>query len=346
MNKLISRELAMYRLSVFLLFLLFSVSVFGDSIYLKNGDFIRGRIISQNNEKMTIKTDAGILDVKKKDIKNFQYESKILSSGFLLPEKSYVRFSSGLSFNTYSDINTGITGEENSLKTIYSANADDFSFKRMKIEVPILFQGGIRLFSGSFGRELSMFVRTGYSYASSANTIRFTDSILQYDYSISLIPLEVGFEISIARMQLFNRNLDLIFGIGAGVYRANLTFDFRGYSATYDLYKFPTSYSGMGIGGIASLSFHYRLDENIGILISGYYRLAKIPSLSGSITQSDALKRDETLYINNGTFGSAPVLPNGASKAGLDLSGAGFTLGFQWSFGEKRLTDIPRGFYR
>ncbi len=327
-------------------FFLTAGSLLSDSIYLKNGDFIKGKVISQDDRKMTIKTDAGIMDILKKDIKNFQYESAESSKNFQLPEKSFLRLEGGFTFPTYSSLNTGIKGEESGIKTAYSPDADDLVFKNLNFESHLFIKAGTRLLSGSIGRRLMFFLNAGYAKASSLNTVRFTDSILQYDYSVTIFPIELGAEISFATLQIFNKNLDLSIGLGFGTYIASMVLDFRGSASSSDLYRFPSKYSGIGFGFTATFSAHYRFTDNFGVVLTGYYRMASINKLQGNIIQADGFTSKETLYIDGGNFASSSSPVTGASAATVDLSGPGVFLGIQWSFGEKRLTDIPRGFYR
>ena len=59
---------------IILLLFLFSMSVFGDRLYLKNGDVIKGKIIKYGRKHIIIKTEFGNISYSKEKVSNIKYE--------------------------------------------------------------------------------------------------------------------------------------------------------------------------------------------------------------------------------------------------------------------------------
>ena len=61
---------------IILVLLLFAGTALGDVIYLKNGREIRGKIIEQDKETVTIEVPYGQMTFKKKNIDRIEKESE------------------------------------------------------------------------------------------------------------------------------------------------------------------------------------------------------------------------------------------------------------------------------
>ena len=53
-------------------------SIFADTIYLKNGKIIKGKIVEANTESITVETDTEWFKINRKDIEKIKFDKKVV----------------------------------------------------------------------------------------------------------------------------------------------------------------------------------------------------------------------------------------------------------------------------
>lgn len=248
---------------------------------------------------------------------------------------SFLRLESGFSFAQFDDINTGISGIEAQLHNDFPGMVDSLDLKPLNFQVPILLQWGIRPFSGSFGERMILTLRSGYMVARSWNKVTFTDHTRTYDFGCDIVPIMLGMEFVIFNTPLAGAPLQFAAGFEGGLYWGRYFYNYDESPSTTgeNLAAYPKSYTGWGPALNLHLVADWRLSGGIGIVGRLYWGFGGINKLAGKITQQDGSSRDDTLFLQNGSFLSAATTPANATKAGVDLNGFGFTLGVQFYFG-------------
>jgi len=259
--------------------------------------------------------------------------------GYYLPSQSYLQIESGFGFSTFSSLNQGITASAANLENDFGAQAAGKEFKPLNFEVPILVKLGLRPFTGSAAHNMLLSIRSGVLLTHSWNSGIFSDSVINFNYAVAIVPIEIGLEYQLFSFGFIGGTLSVSGGIAAGAY---FGFFRQGYSESpavtgTDLSQFPKVYSGIGFGGSVSLNTVWQISSSIGISGSVFYRYANIGSLKDGNNQ---------LYINQTGFTAAASQPANSEAAGINLSGVGFSFGINFAFGEKRITNIPEGVYR
>jgi len=272
----------------------------------------------------------------------------LLLSGSYTPDFMYVNIESGFSFSTYSSLNTGIRNFSNTLEDTFGPSAAGKELQDFNFDIPILLKAGISPFSGKTGRRISLFLYTGYIPTFSWNTIRLLDTTLEYDFTVGVLPIEIGAEYTFMQFRFLGGKMAFSAGAGFGMYRGTYSIGFTDSNGTsgIDTSTYPREYGGWGYGAIFSFNSVWKVSDQISIVGSLSYRYANISALKSYVTRSDGTVVNETLYIGNSGFTSAEEQPAGMSPAKINLSGVSIRFGVRFSFGTVRLTDIPEGLYR
>ena len=269
-------------------------------------------------------------------------------NAFHLSETAYLGLETGFGFSSYTELNQGINNTASSLESIYGASAIGQEFKELIFEIPIILKFGLRPFEGTLGQKLSFFIKTGYNLTFSWNDISYNNSEIEYKYNVGIIPIELGAEYRLFKLKFMGTSFSIYGGISAGIYFgyfSNIFTDSQSASGiNADLY--PQNYSGNTIGGTLSLTAVWRLSGKVSLTGTVSYRYAIINNLTGDIKQDDGTTRKEQLYISDTGFVSSDSQPAGTIPGKINLRGFSFSFGIQFSFGEKRYSNIPEGLYR
>jgi len=274
--------------------------------------------------------------------------SSITINAFHLSDIAYLRFETGFAFPAYTELNQGIKNTANSLESIYGSLAAGRKFKELNFEIPFSLKFGLHPFKGDTGQKLSLFIKTGYNLTFSWNTIAYNNSTIKYKYNVGILPLELGAEFRLFKLKFIGTEFSIFTGLSAGLYYgffSNVFTDSLSASGiNTDLY--PQNFSGNTIGGTLSFSALWRLSGSFSFTGTASYRYAVINKITGDIPQGDGTTRKEQLYISDTGFVSSDAQPAGTVPGKIDMSGFSLSFGIQFSFGEKRYSDIPEGLYR
>lgn len=250
--------------------------------------------------------------------------------------RGYLNLEAGFLFPLLSDINEGIQGKQTSLQSRTNVDFSSVNISQFTFANPISFTVGFRPFDGVIGTRISLFIRSGYTFSRSINKITFTDTTLNINYGIDVIPLEIGASFAYFR----NSSIELTFFSAASLLFGYFTIDYQenpNYSGE-NLDVYPKQYSGMGIGFLLGLGMNLSLSKSLDFTFKAYYRSTSIDTLKGDIEQDGGGESQEQLYLDSTGFVSASSQPANSSSAILDMSGFAVEIGIKYKFGFEKLT--------
>lgn len=243
---------------------------------------------------------------------------------------------SGLLFTSFADQNQAIDRREFQLKQQYIDAASQIDLQHLVFSVPLM----LKLGAYPFGDSVGLVLRSGWMGARVGQEISFQDATVHLEQSISVIPVELGVDITLANLNYAGNEkrgsrLRITFATYLGLYAASLREDYNedpNVNFT-DLSRYPATYDGLGFGVNFALGALWRMSNTLGLTLTAYYRIASVDKLQGDIRQSDGNVQREQLYMQGGSYVSAPSAPDGAQPATINLSGPGLVLGLQLAFG-------------
>lgn len=313
-----------------------------DTLILKNGDKVVGKIISLNRNQVVIQTEFGRMTYQKSEIKFLHYAEEKKGKKKKNPTWPYLALELGQGFPALEALNAGISGREYQLRSSYPGQG--LSLHRLRHSLPLSLKFGGYFFPGAVSGRFAPYIRAGYAFCNSHNRFRFNDSVVNVEYNLSAIQLELGTDFTLFRMRFLDQDdryakpfiVELNLGIGGLLYPTffSIQRSEEPQVTTDDLSAYPLNYTGLAWGYSLSISLLVSLGSHFRVGIGCCYRVARAATLEGDVRQGDGIRRLEQLYIEEGMFVSSPMPPAAASRADVDFSGPILYLGCYWSLGD------------